>query len=98
METIIINPGLQEITFQKMAEVNLPKFHNEVDKIVIIDLRFCNYIDSSFVGYLLLIKQNLERDKNILYIKNAGERVRNTFRLMRLDEWFTDNWYENKEQ
>lgn len=87
-----------EMTFENLSKLNLYRYDNITNKIVIFDISECTYMDSAFVGYLLQVKSNLEKeDKNLFYIKNPNDMSKNVLKLINLGKYFEKNLLYSEE-
>ncbi len=52
----------------------------------VIDMRFAEYMDSSALGMLLLLREHVKLDRNKLHIKNCPPAIMSVLKIANLDK------------
>ncbi|MGR9114518.1 MAG: STAS domain-containing protein [Gammaproteobacteria bacterium] len=69
--------------FRKASELNTAV------KAVIVDLQTTDYIDSSALGMLLILRDKVSNDRNSIRIINAKPEVKKILQIANFDQLFT---------
>lgn len=60
----------------------------ETVKTIIIDLRQTEYMDSSALGMLLTLRENLNKDKNAIILRHARPEIKKILEIANFDKLF----------
>ncbi|MDQ7091790.1 MAG: STAS domain-containing protein [Methylococcales bacterium] len=74
-----IHQNFRKITQQTGASV----------KVIAIDLSETDYMDSSALGMLLVLRDKVNENKEAIIIKNSTEEVRKILKIANFDKLFT---------
>jgi HptB-dependent secretion and biofilm anti anti-sigma factor len=70
--------------FRKVSDMN----KEDIDRII-IDLSKTDYLDSSALGMLLVLREKINNNKNSIQLINAKPEVKKIFQIANFDQLFT---------
>ena len=85
--TVILEGELDIYSSGKISE-ELASIIEKHDADLLCDMTQLDYLDSSGLGALIAVLKQLKEKNRTFYIKGANSRIRNLFKITRMEEMF----------
>jgi len=91
---LFLNFVTEYFDFKKIVDLNdtihelSNILHSNEDKVV-IDFKGIDYIGSSGIGLLLMLKSKIEEVNGLLALTNVNEKIANVMNILQLDQFFS---------
>jgi len=84
---VLLSGDLDINSVETFKDDILEKYEN-IDKDVVIDLQELDYIDSTGIGAIMTVYNEVKKKDKVLTVKNANRNIAKLFKITELDKIF----------
>lgn len=84
---VLLSGDLDINSVEKFKEDILEKYEN-MDRDIVINLKDLEYIDSTGIGAIMTVYNEVKKKNKVLTVKNANRNIAKLFKITELDKIF----------